>query len=387
MFLRLSVLFLITGVLAACGHGSGVRTSASSEQSKQMPAFNLTLIDSGQSIIQRDEITELSVAQTEHFLAHFNNPVFQNTPPHERVASYLGIVLDRFEYSEQTLPARTALETFTGNCLSLAVISKAFARLANVDIEFQMLSQNPVYSISGDVLVTSDHIRSVLRGEWTHNKNELFGSQSQIRIDYFPTDGLSYVGDISAAHMTSLFYSNVAAESVVDGELDRAFAHASTALSIDPENTSALNTMGIVHRRLGDYATAEKIYRWGAQFPQQRAVFLQNLLVVLDAQARAEEAKLIEQEITLLQSNSPWQWVRKGREALQHKDYLTAAKAYERAIEIAPDLHQVYADAAIANYHLGRNRIALKHLRQAMHLADDETARGRYQQKLTALQQ
>ena len=136
----------------------------------------------------------------------------------------MGIILDQFTFSDETLTAQQAMESKSGNCLSLTILTSAFAKLADVKVSYQLLDKNPVFSIEGDLLVTSDHLRVVLKSELA--TDQVFSTTSLIRIDYFNTDGYSYVDNISPDFQLSLFYSNVAVDHLRSGDVSSAFEYA-----------------------------------------------------------------------------------------------------------------------------------------------------------------
>jgi len=386
------VLILLLSFLSAC---STYKNSYSLGNDFKGATINLP--ESNHSIFSSTNIKPISPAQIiqlnqhqkQSFLDYFNAQVNAPTPAYRRVANYLSLIVDRFEYSDKTLTVEQALLAESGNCLTLANITTAYAELAGVDISYQLLEQNPVFSLEGDVLVNSDHMRSVLKSGWVDDGDE-FQSLSGIRIDYFPTEGLQYRANIPNRLKQSMYYSNLAVELITQKQYDAAFTHAREALNIDAGNVSAINSLGILHRRLGDLSKAEEFYRYGIEQSKEnsddKVTFLRNLSLVLASQSRRSEALFVEAEIKKLQHNNPWQWIRSGRKAHHNGDYLAALQHYDRALEIAPGLHQVHMHAAIANYQLGYLGKSREHFDRAIKIAPNGHMKDRYQHKLAALQ-
>jgi tetratricopeptide (TPR) repeat protein len=352
---------------------------------KTLPIFSEALFDSNQTTISPEKITKLSPLQKQKFLNYFNDPLNSPTPGHERVANYLSIMLDRFIYSDKTLIAEQALNSMSGNCLSLAGLTTAFADLAEVDIQYHLLAENPVFNIEGDLLIRSDHLRSVLTGPWLQEDNLPWKSKRGIRIDYFPTTGMKYVDNIAKNEQSSMFYSNIAVESIFIRDYDKAFAYAKRALDIDSQNKSALNSMGIIHRRRGDLTKAEEIYRFGASTTGDKTVFLRNLSILLNSQSRFKEALSLNKEISKQKRNNPWQWVNSGRKAQRDGDFHVALSHYQRALSIAPDLHQVHSYIGVTNYVMGHKSASRRYFQNAIDLASAEKDKASYQRKLNAL--
>lgn len=346
-----------------------------------LPEFNDALFTL-EEVLDFDQITRLNNTQKDAFLKFFNDPKFALTAPSTRVATYLGLLIDQFTYSDKTFTAQQTLDNLRGNCLSLTVLSTALAELVNVDIHFQLLDQNPVYSINNNLLVSSDHLRAVLKSYPKKQNNELMGRVSYIRIDYFDTDGLSFVNDITVKTQKSLFYSNLAIEKLADQKIDSAYSYAKEALDIYPENASALNTMGILHRNRGDVATAESLYEFGARYYSKAPVFIRNYKNLLASQGRDFDLQNV---LPIGQGSHPWGWVRAGKAAFNDGEYDEAVRYYKEALAIAPDIHQVYLFAGQASLAAGKKEQSKKFIIEAYKLSNGVEEQQQYKRKLLAL--
>ncbi|MEM7358435.1 MAG: tetratricopeptide repeat protein [Pseudomonadota bacterium] len=381
--LRRSLTILLLIALAACATQPPAPSPAQTTQG--LPPVNDELVTGHIAVIEPEALFELSAEQQQTFFEYFNDPVNQQTAEHERVANYLSIIMDRFVYEEKTLTAEQTLLEMSGNCLSLANLTTAYARLAGVPIRYHFLENNPVFIFADDLLIRSDHIRSVLSGNWSGEESEAFQIRRDIRVDYFPTDGLQYVDDIPEALQYSMYYSNRAVELVAQQNYASAFAHAQKALAISNANASAYNTLGVLHRRMGDLAGAEAIYLHAAkQFPEN-PTFLRNLSLLLQQQERSEELAAVQKRISEIESRNPWQWLVAGRTEHQHGDFEQAINSYQKALEIAPHMHQVELYLAMAYVQSAQPKLAEKHLQSAIDLSNNQNTRMRYQRKLMAL--
>lgn len=354
-----------------------------------LPIFNSALLASYVTPISVDAITELNEEQKNDFFRYFNKPINQNTAPNQRAYNYLSLVIDQLRYSDETLTAEQTLLQQSGNCLSLANLTKAIAKLANVDIAFHLMENNPAFGFQGNFLTKTDHIRAVLKGRTAgigpHNASDTFNMTTNLRVDYFPTDHLRYIDGMSEELQTSLYFSNLAVDFILNKQYDSAFSHAAKALEVSLNNSSALNVIGIIHRRLGDQATAEKIYRYGAHHLRDKATFWRNYTTLLESQGRTQEAKSISNKVLALNSVDPWHWIRSGLDEYQQKNFIQAIEFYERALAIAPDLDRVHFHSAKAHLALGQKQQSEEHLEKAIEHAQKSSIRGRYKAKLYAL--
>jgi len=371
------LLLLLTGCVSTPRNAQDVLATSDS----LLPAFNQRLFEPSM-VLSEEEIFHLNQEQRDHFFQFLNDPKFVSTPRHVRVATYMGLILDQFTFSDKTLTTRQSLASKSGNCLSLTVLTTAFAKLAGVDVTYQLLDQNPIYSIDRGLLVTSDHLRAVLRSKPI--KGGAFSSVSRVRIDYYQTDGLSYVDNVSINHQRSLFYSNLAVESLFDDDIDSAYAYAEKALDIYKDNASALITMGIVHRKRGDLAKAEEIYLHGAKFFDKAPTFIGNYVALLNKQNRDVDLSQLVRVGSSKVQDHPWQWIRAGRKSFDHGEYDKAISFYERALDLAPNLHQVYLLAGDASYAKGNEAKSRQYITQALSVAKQGSDRSLYKSKLEA---
>lgn len=342
--------------------------------------FNHALFDQTR-VIEVGEVTRLNDQQKREFFEFYNDPKFALTEKHLRVATYLGLLLDQFTYSEKTYTAQQVIDAKGGNCLSLTMLTTAFARLVDVDIKYQLLEQNPTYSIDNNVLVTSDHLRAVLTVAKTQSGR--LNTVSRIRIDYFDTDGYSYIDNISVPTQLSMFYSNIAAEQLVASNYDSAYAHAHQALKLDPNNASALNTIGLAHHKKGDEVGAERVFKFGLRSLSDDAIFVNNYANLLRRQKRDEELSVLLKSAGQRRKH-PWKWVQEGEAEYEHGNYRHALQHYQRAISLAPDLHQLYFLAGRASYAAGNKIASQNFLNKALALANDMGSKKAYKRKLSA---
>ena len=376
-----------TVALSACQNTPPVvafNTETPTHSKQVLPEFNSALF-STKDVITIDEITRLDENQITAFLNFYNDPKFALTPTHTRVATYLGILLDQFTYSDKTYTAQQTLDNLTGNCLSLTVLSTALAELVDVDIHFQLLEENPVYSINRNLLVTSDHLRAVLKAKPIQSDSESTSRVSYTRIDYFDTNGLSFVDKISVNTQFSFFYSNLAIEYLAANNINTAYSYAKKALDINSNNASALNTMGILHRKRGDLVSAEQLYEFGARYYSKAPLFIRNYAHLLASQDREIDLSDLVSINTQSSASHPWQWVRAGKKAFSNGHYNDALAYYQKALRVAPDIPQIHLFAGQASFAAGHEIQSKQHFSKAYSLSKDPLEQYNYKRKLLAL--
>lgn len=383
----LSLLPLLLLISACSTHIGSVGEPDSSQPT--LPVFNTSLFPTLPNTIAPETVAELNRAQEKEFFKYFNNPSYQNIAPNLRAYNYLSLVLDQLTYSNETLTAEQTLSSRSGNCLSLANLTKAIAKLANVDIAFHLMDNDPVFDFQNSLLTRTNHIRAVLKGNIdpfiSEDSFSQFSTITHLRIDYFPTKQLRYLDGMSNAMQTSLYFSNLAVEYITSERYPEAYAHAKAALKIAPSNSSALNTMGIIHARLGDQKTAEDIYLYGGQHLREKMTFHKNLTMLLESQGRHDEAQLL-YEKTLTDNNiDPWHWIRLGLREHQQTNYTQAIKYFNQALTIVPYSDKIHFYKARTYFAKGEKKQAENHLKQAIQHAEKSSSRANYKEKLYAL--
>ena len=350
-------------------------------------SFDASLFGEKPNIVDASDLFDLRESQKLAFLDFFNNPAQQATPAYERIYDYLLFTTSDFHFHSDTRTAAQVLDSSSGNCLSLAILTTALANLANVEIGYQLVDSTPVFERRGGVISKGIHVRSILYDPTWQPEEENVAALKRpgIRFDYFPedTERARLIGNLTSAAYTAMYYSNVAGEALANGDIDSAFWYLLESLNQEPKNTIALNTMAIVYRRAGDVKMAEQIYKYGIDYLPENVSFLRNYHFLLKSQGRNAEAESISQSLARLDDRNPFNWVNAGRGALADGEHREAIKYFSQALEIAPYLHEAYALKAIAHLRMGDKKRGERELKHALENAQRQTTRSMYQAKLT----
>lgn len=371
----------LAGLLAGCApidHAQDVNPVA--------PPFESHLFGESPGVSSVADIFGLSEKQQYDFWAYFNQPSVQNIPEHQRVYEYLETITSNFTYQGDTFNASTALHESSGNCLSLAILTTALAKLVGVETGYQLVDSTPIFESHGNVIYKGLHVRTKLFDpEWQAKEGSLTLQRPGLIVDYFPSEHDRFVGNISEAEYTAMYYNNLASEAISSEDYDSAYWLLRKSLELTQNNASAINSMAIIYRRMGDLPKSEEIYRYGIRNLPDNVSLLRNYRVLLRQQKRFEEVEKINNTLAELEDVNPYDWIQAGQQAYSNGEFREAVFFYGKAVDIAPYIHESYAGMARAYYQLGDRSGAKRELTNAQKFSSRPSTQSMYQAKLMAL--
>ena len=381
--------FLVLSVLLLTGCAGLPSSQWLAGQPGQSPGdklvFDSTPFGEPQDVIRVEDIYRLSPAQEADFLQYFNQPVMRNIPAHERVWLYLQEITMDFGYQGETFTAEEALRRASGNCLSLAVLTTALAKLAGVETGYQLVDSTPVFESYGSVVFKAQHVRTKLLEPVSPQAGVFLLSRRGLLVDYFPQSNDRYVSNISEAEYNAMFYNNLASEAIADEDYNKAFWLLQKSLELVPDNPGSINAMAVVYRRVGQLEKAEEIFLYGIENLEDKVSLLRNYRVLLEQQGRSEEVKDINRRLALLKDPSPFDWLNAGYDAFSEGNFTEAIFFYRKAAAVAPYLHESHAGLAKAYYKIGNRKNAEREFRKALAKSQRPSTRTMYEAKLMAL--
>jgi hypothetical protein len=154
---------------------------------------------------------------------------------------------------------RDAGETFAerqGNCLSLVLMTAAFARELGIDARFQMVFSEETWSRQGDTYLSVGHVNLTLARAGLDQGNE------RVTVDFVPASQVRGARTMVIAESTvlAMYFNNRAVESFTEGRLDDAYWFAREAVRRDPRFLAAVNTLGVVYRLHGNPKEAQAAF-------------------------------------------------------------------------------------------------------------------------------
>ncbi|MEW6982150.1 tetratricopeptide repeat protein [Colwelliaceae bacterium 6471] len=365
---------------------SACSTTTTTNLIKIVP-LNQTLFNTDDiEVIAPEDIFALSEPQKMEFIENYNKRLSNGVLPHDAIYEYIQGRLSNFTYYGETYVAEKAMRLHKGNCMSLAILTTALAKLANVEFDYREVSTIPVFEKQNNLLLSSSHVQTLLYDPtFEQEENTVYFSRPSILIDYFPDDN-NHAGRIfSIASFLGMYYKNIASDALVDNDLDKAFAYANKAYEIDPDSAETVNLLAVLHRRKGDLSTAEAIYKAGLSRGHNNLALLSNYIVLLKSQQRMQEAEALSLQLDNLDDPNPYSWLEQAYLAQDKKDYAKAKHFFNKVLDRAPYVSQAYQGLYQIYLEEDKPYLAKRMLQQALEWTYEIEERKLYKYKLYSL--
>jgi tetratricopeptide (TPR) repeat protein len=272
-----------------------------------------------------------------------------------------------------TRDAAQAFDARAGNCLSLVIMTAAFAKAMDLSVTYNSASSDETWSRSGDLYLRSGHVNITLgrrlMDAGTH------GDYGAFTVDFLPAEEIRGLRSRSVREATivAMYLNNRAAEALVDGRIDDAYWAARDALTHDPTFGSAANTLGVVYLRRGALADAERAFRHVLQHEPYNTRAMANLAQAVGRAGRLDEQQALLARLEKLEPHPPFHWYQLGRQAMERGDFRAARDLFAKEVGRAEYYHEFQYWLALAHFRLGEDVQARKHLALA---AEYSPARG-----------
>ena len=286
-----------------------------------------------------------------------------------------------------TRNAAQAFEARAGNCLSLVIMTAAFARYMGMPVTFQSVLVDESYARNGDLLLVSGHVNLVL-GQ-VRRRSTFSSGSDELTVDFLPAEEIrgQRSQPIPESTVLAMYFNNRAGESLVEGRLSESYAWAREAIRREPGFRPAINTLGVVYMRSSHLAEAEAALRHVLAQEPDNSGTLSNLLLVLQRSGRTAEAQAVARQLAQVQPEAPFQLFDQGRRAMAQGEYAKARELFARELRLQPYQSEVHFWAALADWHLGDSKLAARHLQSAVENSGTRQAQEIYAGKLARLRE
>jgi len=281
-----------------------------------------------------------------------------------------------------TRNAAQAFAARSGNCLSLVIMTAAFAKELALPVRYQSAYADETWSRDNDTYFFIGHVNVVL-GKRLHEMGP-YNQADQMTIDFIPPLEMRALRTVEIQEQTvvAMYMNNRAAEALSKGRLDDAYAWARAAIEQDPGFMSSYNTLGVVYQRHGNLVEAERVLGIALQREPSNIHAMSNLAAVLHAQGRTAESQAMTRKLEQLDPDPAFAYFNRGLKAMREGDYASARDLFSREVNRAPYYHEFHFWLASAYAHLGETEKALRELKLAREYATTRDERDLYSAKL-----
>ena len=324
--------------------------------------------------------------------AHLNSPAFKSKLQ-QRGAAH-GLVTALYDKSDlqldyeakATLPAAETYAARAGNCLSLVIMTAAFARELNMRIRYQSVQSDEDWSRADSLYLVSGHVNISLAPP--KPRIDLYDHSTELVVDFMPSDDAARLRarQLEESDIVALYMNNRAAEELVQGRTADAYWWVRAALSLRPSTAAAYNTLAVVYQRSGRPLLAERVYRTALEREPDSMIVMQNLAPLLAANGKTAEAEAMTQRLARLYPAPPYHYFHQGTQAYRAGDFTRARMLFAREVVRAPFNDEFHFWLGLANLQLGELGTAQQQLTLARDTSARADSRERYSAKLAHLQ-
>ncbi|MGH8480865.1 MAG: tetratricopeptide repeat protein [Nevskiaceae bacterium] len=286
----------------------------------------------------------------------------------------------RLEYdATETLPAAQTFARRSGNCLSLVILTAAFARHLDVPVTFQNVYGQEAWSRSDGILFFSTHVNARLGLRGLPGPVIDFVDPGRGRLQQVTTRL------VDEAELRAMYFNNRAAEALVDGDVGTAYWWARAAIDTAPSYANGVNTLAVVYLRHGRLREAERALRYVLEREPDNGRAMTNLIGVLSRDGRPEEAAEWQRRLAAIEPYPPFYFLDQGLAALSDGRNEAARELLNKELRRMPYYDEVHFALAVADLRLGDIREARSHLGLALKYSTTRDRRSIYGAKLSRL--
>jgi len=261
----------------------------------------------------------------------------------------------KLEYDSVT--TRNAAESFdakAGNCLSLVIMTAAFAKAMNLEVQYNSAMLGDQWSRSGNVYFLNGHVNVTL-GKRPSEPRVLYDQAELMTIDFLPGSEIRGLRSTQVSENTilAMYLNNRSAEALVRGHLDDAYWLAREGIRQNPEYWAAYNTLGVIYLRRGNPEMAEPVFRRVLQSDPANTRALANLALTLARLGREADAAAVDQQLARVEGEAPFHYFHAGVAAMEAGDFRTARGLFAKEVRRAQDYHEFHFWLGLAELRLG----------------------------------
>jgi tetratricopeptide (TPR) repeat protein len=294
----------------------------------------------------------------------------------------------KLEYdAAMTRNASEAFAVRAGNCLSLVIMTAAFAKEMGLTVRYQNVFGDETWSRNGDFYLSIGHVNLSLGRN--HVETPFSRNQSDpLTIDFLPPAPNHSLRTwvIEEPTIIAMYMNNRAVEALTAGQVDDAYWWAREAILQEPRFLSGYNTLGVVYQRHGNLREAQRTFELILEREPANTRAMSNLALVLHDQGNLAAAAELNRKLERMEPDPPFGYFKRGLAAMQSGDYKVAKEMFSKEVDRAAYYHEFHFWLALAYVGLGEMEPARKHMMIAIENSTTRKDHEIYAAKLGRIQ-
>jgi len=258
--------------------------------------------------------------------------------------------------SEITRTAAEAFDARRGNCMSLVLMTAAFARHMQMPVRFNSVYLEESWTRANGIFFVAGHVNiSLGRPQTLGPRVTVYGEPDLLTIDFLPPDQIrrNRSRAVEESTILAMFMNNRAAEALSAGQVDDAYWWARAAILTDSRWLAAYNTLAVLYRRKGLHSQAEATLRLVLEREPLNVQAMSNMILILTDQERRKEAEVYSNQLAQIQPVPPYKFFDEGVAAMKAGEYAAARQFFRKEVARAAYVPEFHFWLALANYGLG----------------------------------
>ncbi len=382
------VALLMCALLGACGLLGACATPNESQAPVPSNAlFRDHLFKPPAQAVNADDVFALSEAMTRYLQVDIARQLRSDGAARGLVTALYR--RDQLKLDYDTLTTRNAAQAFDarrGNCLSLVLMTAAFAKALDLQVSYQTVDVDEVWSRADGMAFLNSHVNITLGPRALH-RTVGYDPGSSMTIDFLPADQITGHRNrpVSEATVVAMYLNNKAAEALSVGQLDEAYAWVRAAIHRAPEFLSPYNTLGVVYSRHGDLKAAEQAFNHVlTQRPTDRQA-LANMARLLNKLNRTAQAQVFQARLAALEPYPPYYFFQLGTQAMARGEYRAASDFFAKEVKRADHSSEFHFWLSVAHFRLGEIAQARRQMALAVQNSSTREEQALYGTKLQSL--
>lgn len=227
----------------------------------------------------------------------------------------------------------SAAETFRrrrGDCLSVTALFIALAREMGLRAGFQDVIIQPVWRRGDHLFVHERHVSALVKLNGRDSVTVDFDTRTSVR-----SPRTHHTVEISDRTALALYYNNLAATALDDGDLAGSYHLFRRAVAADARLSYVWSNVGSLYRTMGRHERAEAAYLHALTLQPREFSAMANLVNLYRRTGRPEMARRYVEQVERYRRDNPYYMHALAQDAARRGDYARAERYLRRAIELA----------------------------------------------------